>query len=200
MTSTGDLRLLDLLDRRAHRLRFGGRPAGDAALDRRRIGLLVGDVLGEFEVGRARLLLLGEAEGLADPARDIVGAGELVGIFGDRLHHRDDVENLEAALLRFLDRLLAGHHQDRHAAELGISGGGDEVGRARPERRQADAGLAGVAAVGRRHEAGALLVAGQDQPDLLRPAQRIEHVEIFLAGNAENIFDALFLEALDEQV
>src|SRR3546814_17283635 len=62
------------------------------------------------------------------------------------------------------------------------------------------AGLAGVAAIGRGHEARTLFVAGQDHPDRLRSRQAVEKVEIFLTGNAENIFDALFLETLDEQV
>jgi hypothetical protein len=108
----------------------------------------------------------------------------------------DHVEDLEAALLRFLDRLLAGDHQHRHAAELGIGGGGDEVGRARPQRGQAHAGLAGVAAIGRGHEAGALFVAGEDQLDLARARQRIEEIEVLLARHAEDVFAAFLLKAL----
>jgi hypothetical protein len=143
---------------------------------------------------------LGETEGLADPARDIVRAGELVGIFGDRPHHRDHVEDLEAALLRFLDRLLARDHQDRHPAQLRVGRRSDEVGCARAQCGHAHPGLAGVAPIGRGHEAGALFVAGEDQLDRLGARQRIQHVEILFAGHAENIFDALLLEALDEKV
>jgi hypothetical protein len=92
----------------------------------------------------------------------------LVREFGDRGHHRDDVEDLEAALLRFLDRLLAGDHQHRHTAQRGIGGRCDEVGRPRPQSGDADAGLAGVAAIGCGHEARALFMPGQDQLDLGR--------------------------------
>ena len=77
-----------------------------------------------------------------------------------------DVENLESALFGLLDRLLARHHQDRHAAKLRIGGGGDEVGRARTQGRHANAGLAGMAAIGGGHESRTLFVARQDQPDL----------------------------------
>src|SRR5690606_17286373 len=91
-------------------------------------------------------------------------------------------------------------HQDRHPAEKGISGCRHEIGGAGAERREADAGLAGMAAVSRRHEARALLMPGQDQADLLRSAETVEQVEILFAGDAENIFDAFFLQALDEKV
>ena len=94
------LGLLDRLDRL--RAPPWARPRGGARGWRAigaAVGLLVGDVLGKFEMGRAGLFLLGEAERFAHAARDIVGAGQLVGIFGDRPHHRDHVEDLEAALL-----------------------------------------------------------------------------------------------------
>ena len=121
-------------------------------------------------------------------------------IFGDRPHHRDDVEDLEAALFRFLDRFLAGDHHHRHPAKLRIGSGRHEIGGPWPKRRKADAGLAGMAAIGRGHEACALLVTGQDQPDLLRSGKRVEKVQIFLAWNAKDIFDAFLLEALDEKI
>jgi hypothetical protein len=192
-------RRLDLPNRRVHRFLVGGRPADEAPVKRPSLRLLLGDILGEFEVHRPGLLLLGEPEGLPNPARYVVGRRELVGEFGDRPHHRDHVEDLEPALLRFLDRLLAGDHQDRHSAELGISGGGDEVGRSGPEGGEAHTGLAGMAPIGRRHEARPLLVAGEDQPDP-RARQAVEEVEILLARDSEDIVDAFFLQALDEQV
>ncbi len=195
----GRLRRLDHPDRGAHRLHVGGGAADEAGMERTRVRLLLGDVLRKFEVHRPGLLLLGESKGLAHPARYVVRRSELMGIFGDRTHHRDDVEDLEAALLRLLDRLLAGDHQHRHPAQLGVSRGGDQVGGAGPQGRQAHAGLAGMAPIGRRHESGALLVPGQDQPDL-RPGQAVEEVQILLAGNAEDIIDAFLLQAMDEQV
>jgi hypothetical protein len=57
-----------------------------------------------------------------------------------------------------------------------------------------------VAAISRRHEARALLVTGQYEPDLGRSRQAIEKVEILLAGHAEYIFDPFFLEALDKNI
>ncbi len=194
------LRILERLHRLADRFAIGVRTARMAALQRRRIGMFVGDILGQLDMNGAGLFLFGEAEGLADAARDIVRRGHLVRIFGDRPHHRDDVEDLEAALLRLLDRLLAGDHHHRHAAELSVSGRGDEIGRARPQCREAYAGLARMAAIGRGHETRALLVPRQDQLDCLRARQAVEEIQILLARNAENILDAFFLKTFDEQV
>src|SRR3546814_2409114 len=46
----------------ADRLDVGGRPPRMAALQRDGIGLLVGDILGQLDMHRAGLFLLGEAE------------------------------------------------------------------------------------------------------------------------------------------
>ena len=43
-----------------------------------------------------------------------------------RLHQPDDVDDLELPLLGLHDRFLAGDHQHRHAAELGVGGRGPE--------------------------------------------------------------------------
>ena len=107
----------------------------------------VSDILGKFEMRRARLFLFGEAKGFSYAARYVVATGELMGIFGDRPHHSDHVENLKAALFGFLDGLLASDHQDRHAAQLRIGGRGHQICRAGSECRQTHAGLAGMAAV-----------------------------------------------------
>ncbi len=155
-----------LLHRGADRLVFRQRPAAQARRDGQAVGLLGGDVLRQLQVHRAGLLFLGQAERLADPRGNVVGGGQLVGVLGQRLHHADHVEDLEAALLGLLDRLLPGDHQHRHAAQVGVGAGGDQVGGARAEGRQADPGLAGEAPVGGGHEAGRLFVAGEHQPDL----------------------------------
>ncbi|MCY1284104.1 hypothetical protein D9M70_329980 [compost metagenome] len=186
---------LQLVHRGADHLVLGQRAAAEAARDRQAVGLLGGDVLGQFQVHGAGLLLLGEAEGLTHPRGDIVGRGQLVGVLGQRLHHADHVEDLETPLLGLLDRLLAGDHQHRHAAEIGVGAGGDQVGGAGAEGRKAHAGLAGQAAVGGGHEARRLLVAGEHQPDL-RLAQGFEQVEVLFAGNAEDVLDTFALQAL----
>jgi len=51
--------------------------------------------------------------------------------------------------------------------------------------------------VRRGHERRRLLMAGEDELDL-RLAQRFHHVEVFLAGNAEDALDPLVLERRDQ--
>jgi len=53
--------------------------------------------------------------------------------------------------------------------------------------------------MGRGHEGGGLLVAGQDQFDL-RTAQGFDEVEIFLAGNTEDAVDAFVLQCCDKEI
>src|SRR3546814_7469439 len=87
-----------------------GRQTRMAALERCRIGMLVGDILGQLDMDGAGLFLFGEAKGFAHAARDIVRRRHLVRIFGDRPHHRDDVEDLETSLLdRKSTRLNSSH-------------------------------------------------------------------------------------------
>ena len=82
---------------------------------------------------------------------------------------------------------------------MGVGGARREVQRARPERRDADARLAGEPAVRCGHEGGRLLVPGQDELDRGRP-QRLDHVEVLLARDAEDAVDALVLERRDQQI
>src|SRR5690606_18365086 len=77
---------------------------------------------------------------------------------------------------------------------------GDQIGRTRPQRSKTHAGLAGMPAIGRGHEACALFMPGKDQSDPGRAAEAVEHIEILLTGNPKDILDALLLKTLDEQI
>ena len=190
----------DFLGRGAHSFCLGDRTPGQAGCDRCGIGFLVGNIFGKFDMGGAGLFFFGQTDCFAHAARDIVSGRQLMGEFGDRTHHIDNVENLEAALFGFLDRFLAGDHQDRHAAQLRISSGGHQIGRAGAQGCHADTGLAGVPSISRGHETGTLFVAGQYELNFLRTRQAVEHVEIFFARNAEDIFNALVFETFYEQI
>ena len=180
------------------------RARGDRRVDRMRRDRshvrprLVGDVLRQFEMHRARPLLLRDPERLAHQRGNGRRADDLAGHLGQRRHGRDDVHDLEARLPAAQDSLLAGDHHHRHRAEQRIGRAGREVERAGAERREADAGLAGQAPMGRRHERRRLLVPGQHQLDR-RAAQRFDDVEILLARNPEDLLDALVLERGDDE-
>lgn len=77
--------------------------------------------------------------------------------------------------------------------------GRHQVGGTRPERGQADARLARQPPIRGRHEAGGLLMTGEHEPDA-RMAQRLQQVEVFFTGNAEQVLDLLGLQRLHEQV
>ncbi|MNY42527.1 hypothetical protein D3C86_1774250 [compost metagenome] len=134
--------------------------------DRQAIGLFGGDIFRQFQVHGAGLFFLGQTEGFAHAGRDVVSGSQLVSVLRQRLHHADHVEDLKAALLGLLDRFLAGDHQHRHTAQVGVGASGDQVRGARAERRQTNAGLACQSSISCGHEAGGLLVTGQHQLDL----------------------------------
>ncbi len=118
---------------------------------------------------------------------------------GQRPHRGDDIDDLEFCLPATVNGLLARDHHHRHRAQKRIGGAGGEVERAGPERGQAHPGAAGQPAIGRRHEAGGLFVAGDHELDL-RAAQRIQHIEVFFAGNSEDVFDTFALERPNQQI
>jgi hypothetical protein len=74
-----------------------------------------------------------------------------------------------------------------------------QVERTGAQRRQADARASGETPAGGRHEAGSLLVPRQHELDLRAP-QRLQHVEIFLAGDREDARDALVLEGGHQKI
>ena len=80
---------------------------------------------------------------------------------GHRLHHLDGVDELVGLLVHAGQVDLAGDRHQRGVVQVGVGDAGGQVGRARTQRGQAHAGLAGEAPVGFGHEGGALLVAGR---------------------------------------
>ena len=196
----GRLGVVDFLQRLNDRLVLRHRAANGRFLDRALIGMFVRDVLRQLDMDGAGFFLFRDAIGFADAGGDIVARDAGRGVFRDRLHHLDHVEDLEPALLGFLHRLLAGDHHHRHAAKLRIGRGGGEVGGARAKRRDADAGLAGQSAINGGHHARTLFVARQHKLDFLGVREAFEEIEIFLARDAEDVFAPLFLETFDEQI
>ena len=157
------------------------------------------DVLGQFEVHRSRPLFARNPERIAHQGRNRGGGDDLPRHLGERTHGAHDVDDLEAPLAGALDRFLAGEHQHGHRAEVRIRGAGGEVESARPQGRQTHAGPARQAALRRGHEGGGLLMAREDEIDP-RFAKRLDHVEVFLARNAENPLDSFVLERAHEKI
>jgi len=60
--------------------------------------------------------------------------------------------------------------------------------------------LVAPGSVGLGHEGGALLVAREDELDAGRLLQGHHEVGILFSGDAEDVLDALFLKAADQQI
>ena len=192
------------------RLEELGRPVelGGDRLDERRgaarhgraLDLGLHHVVGQLEVGGAGLLALGDGEGLAHRLRDDLRVVDARVPLRHRLHHPHDVDVLVALLVHLGEARLAGERDDRRAVQVGVGQAGDEVGRAGPERAETDAGPAGEAAVGVGHEGRPLLVPDGEEGDGLGVLDRLVQVERLLAGDPEDVPDALVLEAADEEL
>ena len=104
----------------------------------------------------------------------------------------DEVDELMGLLVHPLEVGLAGEGDERRAVEVGVADRRDEVHGPRAERAEADAGAPGEAPVHVGHVGPALLVANRDEGD--RGArQRLVEVEGLLAGDPEDVLDALRL-------
>jgi hypothetical protein len=75
---------------------------------------------------------------------------------------------------------------------------GDQIGRARTQRGQADSGFPGQTPVDVRHESCALLVPRGSEADTA-VEQRVHHIDVLFARQAEDVFHAFVLEALHHQ-
>ena len=161
--------------------------------------MFAGDIFRQLQVGGAGALFLGQAEGLADAGGDAVAADYLFGELGERAHHVDHIDDLELPLFAGLDRLLAGDHDHGHGAQLGVGGGGHEVGGAGTQGGHTDTGLAGESTIGGGHKAGGLLVTGDHQFDF-RAAQGLQQVQVFFTGNGEDMLHPFSFQGANEQI
>ena len=165
-----------------------------------RICLFVSDIFRQFYMNGARFFFLSKPVSFADTRGNVVASNQRDSVFRDRLHHLDNVENLEPTLFRFLYGLLTGDHHHRHATQLCISRCSGKICRARSKRRNTDTGLAGQAAVDRGHETCALFVASKYQLYFFRSAEAVEEIKVLFAGNTENVFTSFSFETFNKEI
>ena len=188
------MRLLYHLDGAEDRLLFGDRPPNPILRKWQRLDFLRRDVLGELEMDGAGALFLGQTKGLPDPRGYIAAADNLAGVFGQRTHHLHYVDDLKLSLLTGLDGLLSRDHHHRHPPQLGLGGCRYQIGCARAQGGETNAGLPRESAIGGCHEASRLLVPRQNQLDLVRLSQRVEKIKILLPGYPEDELDSLLFQ------
>ena len=163
--------------------------------DRRDRGGVAQHVLGQRDDDRAGAAGGRDLERLVEQLGDALGHVDLRHPFGERRVHLAEIDLLEGLAVDLVARHLADQHDHRRRilergvdADRGVAGAG-------AARHQQHAGLAGQLAVGLGHERGAALLAAGDEVDLGRVEERVEHLEIALAGDAERHLDAMRLEA-----
>ena len=139
----------------------------------------------------------GLLEGLAHHLRRGDAHRHHVAPLRDRAEQRHEVDELVRFLVDAIEARLRDERDERVRVELGVRDPEHQVDRAGTEGGQADAGLAGERTVRVGHERSAALVSRGDEPDRA-VGERVDRVEVLLAGEAEDELDALVLEALDD--
>ena len=174
--------------------------AAGAARQRRGVDLGRHHVLGQLEVRRAGLLGCGDLERLAHRLGDDARVSHARVPLGDRPHDRRRCRCTGATPCACRSRSAwpvsaTSGARSRKASATPVT----RLRGARAEGAEAHAGAAGEAAEDVGHERGALLVADGHEGDR-RAVERLAQVQRLLAGDAEDVLDALGLEALDEHV
>ena len=159
---------------------------------------LGGDVFWQFEMNGTRPLLLRDPECLPDDRGNGRGAHNLMRHLGQRLHRRDDVDDLKLRLLAAQHALLACEHHHGHRAEQSVSRPRREVERAGAERGEAHPRSAGQPPVCSRHEGCRLFMTRHHELDFGEP-QRLDDAKILFPGDPEDLLDALILQCGYEQ-
>src|SRR6202044_3523624 len=139
-----------------------------------------------------------QVEGLADGAGDVLGLGDEEVVLGDRVGDAGDVRLLEPVGADQVRGDLAGDRDHGHGVHVGVRERGDQVGGTGAAGGHAHAGAAGGLRVAGGRVPGALLVAGQDVPDLAGVEQRVVGGKHGAARDAEDHFDPHPLEGEDE--
>ena len=167
-------------------------------LDRLLVRDHLGDVLGEVDEGGTGLFRLRHLERLANDLGHDARLEDLRRILRDRIEHAHEIQDLVALLVQTGRGALSGNRHDRRAIHVRVGDAGDEVCRPGTQGGHAHPSAPGQATVHVSHERGALLVVRGDELDGT-VQQCIHHVDVFFAGNAEDVLDTFVLQALDEQ-
>ena len=173
-----------------------GRLVGPRHVHRQRLTLRRGllHVLRDGQVDRARPLGLGQLERLADHLGHRARRRHQRRPLGDRGEHRHQVDALVRLLEAAVHADLRRQRDQRRGVGGRVRGAEQQVDRPGAERGRAHPGAPGQPAVDLGHERRALLVAGQHVPDG-GPGDGVDQPDVLLARDAEDVRDALVLQA-----
>src|SRR5215216_2768833 len=156
-------------------------------------------ILWDGEVSRSRSLSLGGLERLADNLRNRLWAENVVGPFGHRPEHGDEVDALVGLFVDPVQPDLSRQGDQWRAVSGSVGRPEEEVDRPWPERRRAYPGLSCETAVDLGHERRGLLVTDEDVSDL-RAVQSVHKVYIFLTWDAEDVLYTFVIQTTHDQL
>src|SRR6266849_1154855 len=146
-------------------------------------------VFGDIDEDRARAARVGDQEGFAHGAGDVLGARDDNIVLGDRHSDAGDVDFLEGIGAEQLAADLAGDANDRRRVEHGGGNAGDHVGGAGTGGGHGNADSPAGARVAIGHVRSALLMAHQNVVQL-GFAERVVYREDCSAGIAKDVANA----------
>ena len=178
----------------------GGRLVRAWHVHRKRLTLGRGllHVLGDRQVDRPGPLGLGQLERLADHLGHRARRRHQRRPLDRGREHRHQVHALVRLLEAAVHADLRRQRDQRRGVGGRVRGAEQQVDRPGAERGRAHPGAAGQPAVDLGHERRALLVPGQHVPDG-RAGDGVHQPDVLLARDAEDVRDALVLQALDDQ-
>ena len=138
-------------------------------------------------------------EGLVHVLGDLARVGDREGVLDEGQRGAEDVGLLEAVGADQLGADLAGDEDGRHRVQHRVGDRRDQVGRAGAGGGEGDADLARGLGVALGRVPAALLVAHLDVAEL-GVDQGVVGGQVGAAGDAEDVFDTLGLEALHQCV
>ena len=168
--------------------------------DRLRIiefGRRLRDVLGNIDEHRSRTSGGGQIERLLERDGQILHVLHEEVVLDARPRDADGVALLERVLADCVRRHLAGDDDERDRVHVGGRDSRDRIGHARTGSDQRDADLVRRARIPVGSVDRALFVTHQHMLDLVLLEELVVDVEDRAAGIAEDVFDALFLQAAD---
>src|ERR1700676_3122634 len=159
----------------------------------------LGDVFGQFEMYGAGALFGRYAKCIPDEGRNTRRTHDLLGLFRERTHRRDDIDDLEPRLSALSNRFLTGDQHHRHAPKKSVSGARDEIERAWTERAERDPRLSRKSPIRGCHERCRLFMTGCDQLDGGLP-KAFDDIEVLFTRYPIDSIDALVLESRNEKI
>ena len=170
----------------------------DVHAERRARGLELGHVLRQDQERGARPLRPCLLERLADHLGHGLVHRDHPAPLRDGPEELDEIHGLVGFLVQAVQAGLRRDRDQRMRVEVRVRDPEHQVDRARPEGGEAYARTAGEGSVSVGHERGAALVPRGDEPDR-GGSERIDHVEVLLPRQAEDVAHPFVLEAFHEE-